>query len=107
LHRVLLLGKDASLREGGFIMRVMSVVKVAVLVFAVALPLSASVASAKTMKLAPGACAFEKKGIAPGTMCSYQCNARPIGARSSFCINGALTQIVPCFGGFCAPKCGG
>ena len=53
-------------------MRIMSVVKVVVLALAVTMPLAVSVASAKTMKLAPGACAFEKKGIASGTMCSYQ-----------------------------------
>lgn len=88
-------------------MRIMSVVKVAALSFAVASPLSVSVASAKTMKLAPGACAFEKKGIASGTMCSYRCNGQTNWCAQQLCINGALTQVVPCFGGFCASKCGG
>jgi hypothetical protein len=88
-------------------MCIMSVAKVAVLAFAVALPLSVSVASAKTMKLAPGACAFEKKGIASGTVCSYQCNAQTNWCAQQLCINGALTQVVPCFGGFCTPKCRG
>jgi hypothetical protein len=58
-------------------MRIMSVVNVAALTLAAAMPLAVSVASAKTMRLAPGACAFQKKGIASGTLCSYQCNAQP------------------------------
>jgi hypothetical protein len=107
LHPSVPVGKDEPVSEGGFIMRIVSVVKVAVLAFAVALPLSASVALAKTMKLAPGACAFEKKGIATGTICSYQCNTQTNWCAQQLCINGALTQIVPCFSGFCAPKCGG
>jgi len=57
-------------------MRILSIVEVAVLADVVPLPLGVSAASAKTMKLPPGACAFEKKGIAGGTMCSYQCNAQ-------------------------------
>jgi hypothetical protein len=82
-------------------------VKIAALALAVATPLGVSVASAKTMKLAPDACDFEKKGIASDTMCSYQCNAQTNWCAQQLCINGALTQVVPCFGGFCAPKCAG
>jgi hypothetical protein len=88
-------------------MRIMSVVNVAVLALAVAMPLAVSVASAKTMRLAPGACAFEKKGIASGTMCSYQCNAQTYWCAQQLCINGALVQVVPCFSGFCTQKCAG
>ena len=88
-------------------MRIMSVVKVAVLAIGAASPLGVSVASAKTMKLPPGACAFEKKGMASGTMCSYQCNAQTHWCAQQLCINGALTQVLPCFGSFCAAKCGG
>jgi len=88
-------------------MRILSIVEVAVLADVVPLPLGVSAASAKTMKLPPGACAFEKKGIASGTMCSYQCNAQSNWCAQQLCINGTLTQVLPCFGGFCAAKCGG
>jgi hypothetical protein len=57
----------------------MSVLKVAVLGLSAALPLSTSVASAKTMTLPPGV--FEKKGIASGRT---NATARPTGARNSF-----------------------
>lgn len=88
-------------------MRIMSIVKVTVLAIGVALPLGVSAASAKTKKLPPGACAFEKKGIASGTMCSYQCNGQTNWCAQQLCINGALSQILPCFSSFCAAKCGG
>jgi len=86
-------------------MRIMSVVKVA-LAIGVALPFGVSVASAKMMKLPP-ACAFEKKAVTNGIICSYQCNAQTNWCAQQLCINGALSQVVPCFGGFCSPKCGG
>jgi len=85
-------------------MRVMSVVKVALLAAAVALP--SGLAVAKT-KLPPGACAFEKKSIANSTICSYQCNAQTNWCAQQLCTNGALTQVLPCYGSFCAQKCGG
>jgi hypothetical protein len=88
-------------------MRVMPVVKVAVFAMAVALPLGASGASAKTIKLPPGACAFEKTGIANGTICSYQCNAQTNWCAQQLCTNGVLTRVLPCFSGFCTAKCGG
>jgi hypothetical protein len=77
------------------------------LTLAVAMPLAVSVASAKTIRLAPGARAFEKKGIASGAMCSYQCNAQTNWCAQQLCINGGFSQVVPCFSGFCAPKCAG
>jgi hypothetical protein len=89
----------------------MSVLKVALLAGVVALPASISAASAKGMKpapLPPGACAFEKKGvIAANTMCSYQCNPATSWCSQQLCVNGALTQVLPCYSGFCTPKCGG
>jgi len=88
-------------------MRIIPVVKVAVLAFVVATPLGVSVASAKAMKLPPGACAFGKKAMANGTVCSYQCNPQTNWCAQQLCINGAVTQVLPCFGGFCAAKCGG
>jgi hypothetical protein len=86
-------------------MRVMSCVKIALLAAAVALP---SVASAKTIKLPPGACAFGKKDvIAASTICSYQCDPKTQWCSQQLCINGALTPVLPCFTGFCTAKCGG
>jgi hypothetical protein len=78
---------------------------------AVTMPLGLSAASAKamkhTMKLPPGACAFEKKAMNAGTICSYQCNAQTNWCGQQLCVNGALNQVLPCFGPFCAPKCAG
>ena len=54
------------------------------------------------LKLPPGACAFEKKGI-----CSFQCNAQTNWCAQQLCTNGVLTQVLPCFSGFCTAKCGG
>jgi hypothetical protein len=102
-------------RNWGKIMRTISIAKVFVFGFAVALavtmPLGLSAASAKamkhTMKLAPGACAFEKKAVNAGTICSYQCNAQTNWCGQQLCVNGALNQVLPCFGPFCTPKCAG
>jgi len=88
-------------------MRVISVLKVAVLAGLVALPMSFSAASAKGAKLPPGACAFEKKGIATATICSYQCNPTTMWCSQQLCTNGVLTPMVPCYGSFCTTKCGG
>ena len=86
-------------------MRVMPVVKIAALVLALALP---SMASAKGMKLPPGACAVEKKGVlAASTMCSYDCNATTMWCAQQLCVNGTITQVLPCYGTFCTPKCAG
>jgi hypothetical protein len=88
-------------------MRVMSVVKVAFLAAAVALPSSITIASAKGMKPPPGACAVGKKWVANGTLCSYQCNPQTTVCAQQYCVNGALVQVWPCWGGFCSPKCPG
>ncbi len=85
-------------------MRVMSVVKVALLAAAVALP--SSLALAAKAKLPPGACAFEKGGIANNTICSYQCNPQNNWCSQQLCTNGALTPMLPCYGSFCTQKCG-
>ena len=84
-------------------MRVTSIVKIAILAAAVALP---SVASAKA-KLPPGACAFGKKGvIAAGLMCSYNCDPKTGWCAQQSCWNGQLTPIVSCLPPFCFVKCG-
>jgi hypothetical protein len=87
-------------------MRVTSIVKVVVLAGMVALPASFSVASAKGMKLAPGACAFERSAVANNTFCSFNCDANNW-CSQQLCTNGALTKVVPCYGTFCSVKCGG
>jgi hypothetical protein len=88
-------------------MRVMSLVKVALLTGAIVLPASFSGADAKTA-LPPGACAFGKKGvIAANTICSYNCDPKTMWCAQQLCINGTLNQVLPCFSGFCTPKCGG
>jgi hypothetical protein len=88
-------------------MRVVSLVKVALLAGAVALPASFSAADAKT-KLPPGACAFGKRGvIAATTICSYNCDPKTMWCAQQLCINGVLNQVLPCFAGFCTLKCGG
>ncbi len=86
-------------------MRVMSIVKVALLAAAVALPASLP-AAARMMKAPPGACGFEKKWIATGTLCSYQCNAQTNWCSQQLCTNGVVTPMLPCYSGFCAAKCG-
>lgn len=88
-------------------MRLMSVVKVALLAGAVALPASLSVAEAKSKPLPPGACAFEKTGIATSTVCSFSCDPTTQWCKQQLCINGTLTPVLPCYTGFCTPKCGG
>jgi len=88
----------------GTIMRVMSVVRVALLAAAVALPSSLALAKGKPPA---GACAFEKKWIATGTICSYQCNPATQWCSQQLCTNGFLTPMLPCYGSFCAAKCGG
>jgi hypothetical protein len=88
-------------------MRVMSVVKVALLAGVIALPASFSAAAAKGMKLPPGACAFAKSAVAANTFCSYSCNPATQWCSQQLCVNGTLTQVIPCYGSFCAAKCGG
>jgi len=84
-------------------MRMISVMKVALLAGAIALP---SVASAKT-KLPPGACAFGNKGvIAAGMMCSYNCDPKTGWCAQQACWNGQLTALLSCLTPFCLVKCG-
>ena len=87
-------------------MRGMSIVKAALLIGAVVV-MSLSAASAKTMKLPPGACAFQKVAIANGAYCSFDCDPASNWCSQQLCTNGALTKIIPCYGSFCSAKCGG
>jgi hypothetical protein len=88
-------------------MGVMSVVKAAVLVGAMA-AVSLSGAAAKGMKqLPPGACAFQKVAIANNSFCSFDCNPANNWCSQQLCSNGTLTKVVPCYGSFCSQKCGG
>ncbi len=92
----------------GMNMQMTSMMKVALLAITVALPASFSVASAKgKMAPPPGSCAFEKKWIANGTLCSSDCDPKTRVCGQQWCANGAKISVAPCFGGFCAPKCGG
>jgi hypothetical protein len=96
-------------------MRILSLARILVVtltfVLAATLPWSVPAASAKamkqSMKLPPGACAVEKKAVNTGTICSYQCNAQTNWCAQQMCANGALVQVLPCFGPVCAPKCAG
>ncbi len=95
-------------------MRNMSFVKVLVVtlsfILAATLPWSvpaAAKAMKHAMKLPPGACAVEKKAVNTGTICSFQCNAQTNWCAQQFCNNGALVQVWPCYGPFCAAKCAG
>jgi hypothetical protein len=94
-------------KEWGTLMRIASLVKVALLAGVVALPASFSVADAKAKPLPPGACAFEKKFIAVNTVCSFQCNAATQWCSQQLCLNGQTVAVIPCYGSFCTPKCGG
>jgi hypothetical protein len=90
-------------------MRILSLAKILVVtltfVLAATLPWSVPAASAKamkqSMKLPPGAC------LNTGTICSYQCNAQTNWCAQQMCANGALVQVLPCFGPVCTPKCAG
>jgi hypothetical protein len=86
-------------------MRGMSIVKLALMAGAVA-AMSLSSASAKTVKLSPGACAFQKVAVANNSFCSFNCDATGW-CSQQLCSNGTLTKVVPCYGTFCTAKCGG
>jgi len=86
-------------------MRGMSIVKVAVLAGALA-AMSLSAAAAKSIKVPPGACAFQKTAIANGAFCSFACDASGW-CSQQWCTNGTLTKVVSCYGSFCSVKCGG
>jgi hypothetical protein len=89
----------------------MRIAKLVVLGLAITLPWSVPAASAAAMKhamkLPPGACAVAKKAVNSGAICSYQCNAQTNWCAQQLCVNGALNQVLPCFGPLCAPKCAG
>ncbi len=85
-------------------MRGMSIVKVALLASA-AVAMSLSMASAKTAKLPPGACAFQKVAVANNSFCSFDCNPTTGWCSQQLCTNGTLTRVVPCYGTFCTTKC--
>jgi hypothetical protein len=87
-------------------MRGMSIVKIALLAGALA-AMSLSTASARTIKLPPGACAFEKVAVANNSFCSFDCNPATGWCSQQLCSNGTLTKVVPCYGTFCTAKCGG
>jgi hypothetical protein len=88
-------------------MRAMSFVKAALVAAVVALPLGITVASAKVIP-PPGACAVDKKKfIIAGALCSFECSAQTLWCAQQYCVNGALVRVLPCYGAFCAPKCGG
>ncbi len=89
-------------------MRVISVWKVMLLIGAVAVLPSLSgttYAAKKTTKIPPGSCAFEKKAVATGTLCSYDCNPNTMWCSQQRCQNGQFTHFIICFGSFCSPKC--
>ena len=86
-------------------MRGTSIVKVALLAGAMA-AMSLTAASAKTLKLPPGACALQKGAVANGALCSFNCDASGW-CSQQWCTNGALTKVVSCYGTFCSAKCGG
>ncbi len=90
-------------------MRVMCVGKAALVAGAVVLLSSyAGVATAAPkIKLPPGACAFEKRAVASGTICSYECNPENQWCSQQWCQNGQWTRVINCYGPFCSNKCGG
>jgi hypothetical protein len=100
-------GKMTASPRMGKNMRMISVLKVVALAGSLALVSNAPGASAKMMKMPPGACAFSKKAVvANGMMCSYQCNPATMWCSQQLCSNGQWTQIISCFGTFCTKKCG-
>ena len=86
-------------------MRVMSIVKIAVLAAAVALP-SGAFAKGKAAP-PPGSCGFAKSYIATNTFCSFNCDATTQWCSQQYCLNGVVTPVLPCYGTFCSAKCGG
>jgi hypothetical protein len=87
-------------------MRGISLLKIATLAGAVALMASFPNASfAAKMKLPPGACAFNKKAIGNGMICSYSCNPASNWCSQQICLNGTLQQTISCFGAFCSMRC--
>jgi hypothetical protein len=50
---------------------------------------------------------FVTLAVNTGTICSFQCNAQTNWCAQQLCNNGALVQVLPCYGPFCAAKCAG
>jgi hypothetical protein len=89
-------------------MRVIPMVKVVLLTGTIALISGFSgAASAAKMKLPPGACAFERKAVGNGFLCSYHCDPTKTWCSQQICVNGGFVQLINCFLPFCAPSCGG
>jgi len=84
-------------------MRLTSIVKIALLTAAIALPTSYAFAAAAPPA---GSCAFGKKWIASGTFCSLNCDDNTKWCSQQGCFNGITTPAVPCYGTFCTAKCG-
>ena len=87
-------------------MRGTSIVKMTLLAGALAV-MSLSAASAKVVKLPPGACAFQKVAVTNNSFCSFDCDATTGWCSQQLCTNGTLTKVVPCYGTFCTAKCSG
>jgi hypothetical protein len=88
-------------------MKVSSVLKVAALAAAVALVANVTDASARAMKLPPGACVFHRHVVAAGTWCSFNCDPKIAACSQQACANGQFVALLPCLQPFClTPKCG-
>jgi len=88
-------------------MRLMSVVKFALIATAVAgVSISSSDSfAAKKMAMPAGACKFEKKYVNTGTTCSFACDQNNMCSVQT-CQNGTLTKMpIGCYGAFCVAKC--
>ena len=86
-------------------MRVVSILKVALMIGGAAALLSSlpdTSFAAKMKKMPPGACAFEKKAVATGTMCSYDCNPTTMWCSQQMCQNGQFQHLIMCYGSFCS-----
>jgi hypothetical protein len=89
-------------------MKITSVLKIGLLAIAIALPASFSVAEAKKAPPPPpGACALDKGYMTTGSICSMACDPQTQWCQQQLCVNGFKTPVLPCYGSFCAPKCGG
>ena len=89
-------------------MRIISVLQVAVLAAAVAAAsFSSADAKGKPAPLPPGACAFAKTAVLNGAFCSLNCDPKTQWCQQQLCANGTFVTVLPCYTGFCTPKCGG
>jgi hypothetical protein len=90
-------------------MRVMSLLKIVSLAAAVALlaSFSGAAVAAKMSKVPPGTCAFGKKFVSNGAMCSFDCDPSTMWCSQQLCTNGQFVKIISCYGSFCTTKCGG